>query len=664
MSRDFSRLLHPNSIAVFGATWAENVIQQCDKIGFDGRVWPVHPTRDEIGGRPCFRTVEDLPGAPDAAFVGVNRHATLDVLAELRAANCGGAISFASGCKEAGGGDLHAELVKRAGDMPVLGPNCYGLINCLDGAVIWPDQHGCKRVDRGVAILTQSSNIGITLTMQRRGLPVAYLACVGNAAQTGLAELADAFLSDPRVTALGVFIEGVGDAAAFAGVVSRARIAGKGVVVLKAGKTEQAQAAAMTHTAALSGGAVASSAYLAQIGAGEVASIPEMVETLKILHTHGPLNSRRYVSVSCSGGEAGLAADAADHAGLEFPPIPEPQSKQLADILGPLVTISNPFDYHTFIWGDGARVAGVFTTALKGFDAGLFVIDPPRSDICDPASYEHAFQAIETAAANTGKPAFAVATLPDSIDEELANRLQANGVVPLLGLPEALAALQASSVGPPLPEWKPWSAQSTANGVILNEAAAKQMLAEAGISVPKFIAAAEIGELEPTGLEPPFALKALGVAHKSELGAVRLNVIEPCHEPEMPGAEGYLLEEMVAGSIAEVLIGARRDPVYGATMMLGIGGVAAELLRDTVTLIMPLTDAELEAGLRKLQLWPLLNGFRGRDNADVDAIVDAAKRIQQMMAADPSLIEIEINPLMVLTNGAIAADALIRRDVT
>ncbi len=663
MSRDLSRLLHPKSIAVFGGQWAENVIRQCKKIGFGGSIWPVHPTRKDFAGQPCFRSVATLPDAPDAAFVGVNRHATLDVVAELRAADCGGAISFASGFKEAGGDGLQAELVTRAGDMPLLGPNCYGLINCLDGAVIWPDQHGCTRVDRGVAILSQSSNIGITLTMQRRGLPVAYLACVGNAAQTGLAELADAILMDPRVTALGVFMEGVGDAVAFADVVTRARAAGKGVVVLKAGQSALGQAAVMSHTAALAGEGVASSAYLAQVGAGEVKTIPELIEALKVLHTHGPLNARRYVSVSCSGGEAGLVADTAEGSRLDFPPVPEAQSKQLSGLLGPLVTISNPLDYHTFIWGDGPKMTDVFAAALDGFDAGLFVIDPPRPDICDTRDFHPAFLAIEEAARRSGKPAFAVATLPDTIDEDLANRFQSNDVVSLLGVPEALAALRAASGETPRSDWAPWIAHASVAGVLLTETASKQIVAETGIAVPNSVAAIEIGDLNAAGLEPPFALKGLGVAHKSDLGAVRLNVTDPCAEPEMHGVTGYLLEEMVADAVAEVLIGARRDSVYGATMTLGLGGVETELLRDTVMLILPVTEQETEAALRDLQLWPLLAGYRGRDSADVSAIIDVAQKIQQMMASDPGLIEIEINPLMVRKAGAVAADVLIRKDV-
>ena len=341
---DLARLLSPRSIAVFGGGWAVKVIEECDRMGFAGEVWPVHPTRAEIAGRRTYPSVADLPSAPDVSFVGVNRHATIEVVRELALRGAGGAVLFASGFSETGDAALTNALLAAAGPMPVLGPNCYGFVNALDAAVIWPDQQGCGRVGRGVAILSQSSNIAITLTMQKRGLPLAYVACLGNAAQVGLAELAEALLADDRVTALGLYVEGIGDAGAFADVVARARAVGKGVVVLKAGRSEAGRAAAVTHTASLAGEAAVSSAYLAQAGAGEVASLPELVETLKILHAHGPIRAERLVSVSCSGGEAGLMADAAEMAGIALPSIPEAQEARLSAALGPLVTIANPLD--------------------------------------------------------------------------------------------------------------------------------------------------------------------------------------------------------------------------------------------------------------------------------------------------------------------------------
>ena len=203
---DLSRLMRPKSIAVLGAGWALNVIEQCKKMGFDGPIWPIHPSKTEIGGLRAFASLADLPFAPDATFIGVNRNATIEVVRELAQLGAGGAICFASGWSEAGAPQLQSDLIQAAGQMPILGPNCYGVINYLDGALLWPDQHGGVRVENGVALISQSSNIVINLGMQKRALPVAYVACLGNAAVVGLADLAGALLDDPRVTALGLYI--------------------------------------------------------------------------------------------------------------------------------------------------------------------------------------------------------------------------------------------------------------------------------------------------------------------------------------------------------------------------------------------------------------------------------------------------------------------------
>jgi len=659
--RDLSRLLRPRSIAVLGAGWAANVIEQCAKMGFEGPVWPVHPTRDSIRGVECFRSLADLPEAPDAVFVGVNRFATLEVVAELAAMGAGGAICFASGWEEAGEAGLQARLVEAAGSMPILGPNCYGVINYLDGALLWPDQHGGRRVERGVALISQSSNIVINLTMQARGLPVAYVACLGNAAQVGLAELAAAVLADDRVTALGLYVEGIDDAPAFAALAEAARAAGKGIVAVKSGKTEASRAAAASHTAALAGGGAPSSAFLRQAGVAEVDTLGALIETLKVFHVHGPGIGARLCSLSCSGGEAGLVADLGAKAGVVFEPPTEAQKARLGAVLGPLVALANPLDYHTFIWGDGPKTTEVFSAMLEGYDAGIYIIDPPRPDRCDPSSFEPAIAAIEAAQAATGRPAFPVASLPENFDEARAMAMIDRGVVPLMGLETALEALVAARAPAGRPGWRPWAAGAVRPAVLLAEGAAKALLAAAGVAVPKGVTAETLTALRTDGLTAPYALKGLGFAHKTEAGAVRLGVTDPAAEADMPGAAGYLLEEMVTGGVAELLVGVRRDPVYGATLTLGLGGVTAELLADTVTLVLPVTAEEVAAALRRLRLWPLLDGWRGRPRADTDAAVAAAMAMQAMMAADPALSEIEVNPLILKAEGAVAVDAVIWR---
>lgn len=657
------RLLRPKSIAVLGAGWALNVIEQCRKMGFSGQVWPVHPTKAEIGGLKAFASLADLPAAPDATFIGVNRFATLDVVAELSAMAAGGAICFAAGWTEAGEPELQARLIAAAGEMPILGPNCYGVINYLDGALLWPDQHGGVRVDKGVALVSQSSNIVVNLGMQQRGLPVAYVACLGNAAVVGLAELAGAVLADPRVTALGMYVEGIDDAPAFAALAHEARAMGKGIVLIKSGKTEMSRTAAASHTASLAGGGAASSAFLRQIGVAEVNSPSELVEALKILHVHGTGLGTRLCSLSCSGGEAGLMADLAAPLHLEFPAVPEATRARLFDTLGPIVTISNPLDYHTFIWGDGPRTTEVFTAMLEAYDAGLYVFDRPRDDRCDPSSYQPALDAMVAAQRATGKPAFPVASMAENFGEALAVKLMGQGVCPLLGLETALAAIKAAQTPAGQPGWQPFAALAARETRLLNEAEGKALLADAGVPVPRAVMGATMAEVtaQAAGLAGPFALKGLGFAHKTEAGAVRLGLTALEGQPDMPGAEGYLAEEMVTGVVAEILVGLRRDPVYGITLTLGMGGVTAEVLADTVTLIAPVTAAQILTEMRKLRLWPLLDGYRGRRQADMGALAAIATRLADLMAQDQSLEEIEINPVLVRETGAIAVDALIRR---
>ena len=659
--KSLDRLLRPRHIAVLGAGWALNVIEQCAKMGFKGPVWPVHPTKATIGGLKAYASLADLPEPPDATFIGVNRFATIDVVAELAAMGAGGAICFASGWTEAGEPELQDRLVAAAGDMPILGPNCYGVINYLDGALLWPDQHGGIPVNKGVALVSQSSNIVINMGMQQRGLPVAYVACLGNAAVVGLADLAGALIDDPRVTALGMYIEGIDDAPAFAALAERARAAGKGVVAIKSGKTELSRTAAASHTASLAGGGAASSAFLRQIGVAEVNTPSELIETLKIFHMHGPQIGTRICSLSCSGGEAGLVADLAAPYGIDFPPVPQEAHDRLFAVLGKIPTISNPLDYHTFIWGDGPKTTEVFSAMLEPYDAGIYIIDSPRPDRCDPSSYQPAFDAIVAAQKATGKIALPVALIAENFGEGRVGAMMDQGVCALLGLETALAAIKAAQTPAGTPGWRPAPALPPRDSRMLSEADGKALLAAAGVAVPKARTAATLAGLDVAGLTPPFALKGLGFAHKTEAGAVRLGLTTLDGQAEMAGATGYLVEEMVTEAVAEILLGLRRDPVYGVTLTLGMGGVTAEVLADTVTLVLPATEAQVLEAMRGLRLWPLLDGYRGRPRADMTSVARIAVALGARMLTDETLEEIEINPILARAKGAIAVDALIRK---
>lgn len=682
MTRSLDRLIRPKSIAVFGGKEAARVVEQCRKMGYQGEIWPVHPSRQEVHGYPCFRSVAELPGAPDATFVGVNRQLTIEIIRDLAARGAGGAICYASGFREAAseladGNDLQEALVSAAGDMPIVGPNCYGFINALDGALLWPDQHGMMPVDKGVAVLTQSSNIACNISMQMRGLPLAYIMTAGNQAQTGLSELAIAALEDPRVTAVGLHIEGFDGIEALQRLAQRSRDLKKPVVTLKVGKSEQARLATVSHTASLAGNDAVSGAVLERLGIGRVDTLPELLETLKLLHLHSPIESFDISSMSCSGGEASLIADAAVKRRIVFRRLREEQHRPLRETLGDMVTIANPLDYHTFVWANRDKQTIAFTAMMRGgYALNLVILDFPRLDRCDPTDWTTTCEAVIAASRAAGAAAGIVASLGENMPENTATMLMAAGVVPFHGIDEALVAAETSAriaaiwrkpAMPPMLAAAPFESEI----VTLSESDAKAELAKAGIAVPKSVVATTAdgaGDAAET-LGFPVVLKGLGVAHKSEAGAVFLDLADrqsvvSAAEKMAAVAEGYLVETMVGKPVAEIIVGALRDPVAGLVLTIGAGGVLVELIDDTAILTLPTTPDAIGDAIAGLKVSRLLAGYRGAPKGDVDALVATVAAVASYVAENASkLEELDINPIMVLPQGSgtVAVDALIRR---
>ena len=716
MSR-LDRLLRPKSVAVVGGGFfAPNVVRQCLKMEFAGGIWPVHPSKDEVAGVKAYRSLADLPSAPDATFIGVNRNLTIDIVRELRELGAGGAICFAAGFRETGSYDADGErlqqaLVEAAGGMPVIGPNCYGLINYADGALLWPDQHGGRRLkegEGGAAIITQSSNIACNLTMQTRGLPLAYMMTAGNQAQTGLSEMALGLIEDPRVSCLGLHIEGFDSVAGFERLAARARELKKPIVAMKVGRSEQARAATVSHTASLAGSDAASDAFLKRLGIPRVDTIPAFLETLKLFHAVGPLDSYTLSSMSCSGGEASVMADTAEGRRVHFPKLAQEHRARVQETLGPLVAVANPLDYNTYIWANEPAMTATFSAmASGGFGLNMLVLDFPRTDRCSDADWWFTVNAFEAALKANGAKGAVVASMGENLPESHAEELLRRGIVPILGIAEALdAAAAAAFVGEmwkrdlPSPlrggsfggaerggvasaicssaevpceatpsAWFAGTSPSKGDEILPDEASAKAMLAAAGLSVPPGRRAASVAEavIAANELGYPVALKALGVAHKSEAGAVKLNLrdeasVRAAAEQLAGLGSGLYVERMVEGGIAELIVGITHDPLFGPVMTLGTGGVLVELLKDSATLLLPAAREEVEAALRGLKLFPLLDGFRGRPKADLAAAIDAVLKISGFALANAdTLTELDVNPLIVCAEGkgAWAADALL-----
>jgi acetate---CoA ligase (ADP-forming) len=657
------------------------VISQCRRAGFAGPLWPIHPGRDELDGVPTCRSVADLPEPPDAAFIAVNRHATVEVVRALAARGSGGAVCYASGFAEIGvsGERLQSELLAAAADMPFIGPNCHGFINYLDGVALWPEQHGGMRQARGVALVTQSGNIALNLTMQRRALPIGYVVTLGNQARIGLAEAIEALVDDQRVTAIGLHIEGIGDPAAFLRAAACARRRGVPLVALKSGRTELGTSLALSHTASLAGSDAVAQAFLERAGVARVHSLPVLLECLKVLHVYGPLHGREVASMSCSGGEAGLVADAAAAAALELRPFTAAQARRIAATLPALATATNPLDYHNFTWDDEAALADTYTAVMEArFDLALLVLDFPRQDRCSQAGFDRALRALTTARRRTAARAAVVATLPEALPEERAQELIDAGIVPLCGLEEGLAAIAAAAQAGrlrPTPVTAttrhPWLADAPSQ--VLSEWESKRALAEHGLVVPAGLKAktVEAAIAAASALGYPVALKSVGegIAHKSELGAVRLDLrdaaaVRAAAAEQLAAHHAELLvEEMVTDTVAELIVGINRDPVIGPYLVIGSGGIFVELVRDRRILLLPASAADIHEAIASLKAGVLLRGYRGRAPGDQDAAVAAVLAIERLALAEQHrLLELDVNPLIVRPQGrgAVAADALIR----
>lgn len=663
-----TRLLAPRHIAVFGGQPAARAIAAADSLGYSGDIWPVHPSRSEIGGRPCFRSVADLPTAPDAAFIGVNRHATLDIVRDLAASGAGGAVCYASGFRETtdthtkNGTDLQDDLTAAAGAMPILGPNCYGFINYLDRVALWPDLHGGQPVDAGVAIIGQSSNILLNLTMQRRGLPVAYIIAAGNQATIGLTDLLAHALDDPRVTAVGLHIEGLDNPVKFASVADRARRLGKPIVVLPVGRSAAARAASLGHTASLTGPEHVMAAYFQRLGVAQVASLTVLLECLKLLHIFGPLAGNRLSAMSCSGGEAALMADAVTETGLQFPALSDAAVTELTASLPPLVHINNPLDYHTFIWADRPRMAATFTAMLRdGFDLNLLILDWPKENRADAEDWRIALAALKDAVRETKAPTALLATLPENLPESVMAETLAANIVPLLGIQDGLAAIAAAA------------AMNTARSDIcfpgnefrdkpvrtLDEAESKAVLRSADVPVPEHVTGSDAGGLlrNAEKLTFPVALKALGLAHKSERGAVHLNLHDTSavaaalkQIPYAPG--GYLLESMVPNAVGELLVSFTEEAGFGIVLTIASGGILTELLQDKCQDLLPVTAGNIRDMIQSLKMAPQLHGYRGQPAGDIAAAVEAVMQMQAfVLARQTGFVELEVNPLLVLPEG-------------
>jgi len=674
-----ARLLAPKSVAFIGGWEAETALRVTQQLGFEGSIHAIHPKRDHLNGVACLRSVSELPEVPDCAFIAVKRELAVEMIAQLSAMGCGGVVLYSSGFAELddAGKALEADMLKAAGSMPVMGPNCYGYANALDKCSPWPDEHGMTPVGSGVVFITQSGNIACNFAMMKRHVPVAGLFTLGNQAGVGMSAMIEHLAVDPRVTAIGLHIEGLKDVAHFSRAALAARAARKPIVALKTGRSEQGAKVAMSHTNSLSGADDLYDAMFACYGIARVHSVSALCETLKFLHFGGAIADTRLVSMSCSGGEAALVSDMALTYPVSFPPFDATTRNNIAATLSEFVVVDNPLDYHTFIWNQHEKLAATFSATLAGgFDVAMLIIDVPDKPPMNPATWIVTVDGLIEAQKVTRARTVTVSSLHESMPADVAARLTAAGIAPMLGLDDAFTAFAAAAaIGlnwaqTHVPEPLAPGAATEGDFRSITEGDAKAMLAQHGLRVPKsaICPISKAGETaQAIGFPVVVKASSADLAHKTEAGGVALNLPDAAKAQAAADAMSaicstVLIEEMVSGAVAELIIGVKRDPQFGLALVIGAGGILTELLADSATLLLPATPNEIRGALKGLKVHGLIEGYRGK-SGDMAATLDAMEAIARFaIAHDTTIEELDVNPLMVLEpgKGAVAADALIR----
>jgi acyl-CoA synthetase (NDP forming) len=688
---NLKRMLAPRHVAFVGGRSMARALKRCADGGYPGQMWLVNPQNDSLEGVPCVRSIADLPCGPDAVFIATNRDLTLTAVAELAAIGTGGAICYASGFAETGaeGQALQQKLLQAAGEMALLGPNCYGLLDYLHSSALWPVAHGGKAVEKGVAVLTQSGNFAYNLSMSDRSLPVAYMASVGNQAQLGVAELMDVLLDEPRVTAIGLHLEGLKNVPGFARAAHKALEKGIPIIALKTGVSQIGAELALSHTSSLSGSDALYDALFARLGVIRVSGPVSFVETLKAAACGNLPAGNSLIALACSGGDAGLIADYAERNELALPKLDEGQVSELAQVLPTYANLVNPLDFTTAIWGDGEALNRMLDSALRTeADAAMLVLDYPSEFTGERKECDLLLDLYCKALVRHGKSGFVTSAFPELLPAHARERLHEQGVPALQGVEDGLAAwgriagyqrnrkallaLGESALVPLCPQ------ALAGEGRLLNEWDSKQALRAFGLPTPNGVLSTPEQALQDAkALGYPLVVKAVSaqLPHKTEAGAVALNLKDDAalsaaleemrasiaaYAPDV-AFDQLLLEPMAKPPLAELIVGIKRENDFGLALVIGAGGILVELLKDSRSLLLPTNDGAIRQALLSLRSAALLQGFRGREAADLDALVAAIRAVADYACENVAqLLELDVNPLLVGADGTTAVDALIR----
>ncbi|MHB1250946.1 MAG: acetate--CoA ligase family protein [Acidimicrobiales bacterium] len=693
--RAVQRLLHPRSIAIVGASDVPESIGGAplaliERFGYDGEVHLVSRTRSEINGRPCVDSIDALPYGVDALVLAIPKAGVAQALEAAGRRGVGGAIVFSSGYAEADsdGAAHQLELASIAAqyDLAVAGPNCLGLINFTESVPLTFGDASPNRRFEGpsLAIIAQSGAMSLALTYaaMAQDIAVSYTISTGNEAVLGIEDYLAVILEQEGPRAVAMLIEQIRRPADFIELARVARRRGVALCVLHTGRSERGQAASLSHTGAIAGDQAVMRAVLAREGVVFIDSLDELIDTVSVL-VKCPMPSAYGVAfMTDSGAAKTYAIDVSDDIGLLLPELTPSSVERLTRELPPFALASNPVDITAMGLNDPTLYGRVASTLLEDDLVGCLVVSSMPGSVTQGTQQVDALLPI---LADATKPVIYTIMGGDSAlpPENILKIFDAG--VPLLRSPErALRAARnvtrlASTLSAAARREAPghFAPLELAAGAKVSEHDAKGLLARAGLRVPGGELATDVDAALAIadGLGYPVMLKVVAeqILHKSEVGGVVMvsdreeltrahtQMLSRVHASRPDAViQGVLVEEVIKGEV-EVILGARRDDAWGDTVLVGLGGVWAEVLKDAVIVLADADRGEIRSAIDSLRASAALRGVRSGVMTDIDALVRAVELVGGTLRATPQCQEIEVNPLVVLAEGegVVALDALI-----
>ena len=686
--------LDPRSVAIIGASENPNKVggrpvHYLDKFGFKGKIFPINPSRSEVQGHQCYKSLADLPEAPDMTIVAVAGDNAIGTVEDCAAHGVKVAVVMASGFGEVdavAGKAKERRMVEAAhkAGMRIVGPNSQGLANFGTGTIasfstMFMEMEPSEGQGH-VAMLSQSGALSSVPVgfLRQRGIGVRHTHATGNDADITVGELAVAVAEDPEVKLLLLYLESIPDTKYLEELASVALKRDLPIVALKSGRSEAGRQAAQSHTGALANEDRVVDAFFEQHGIWRAPDMRGLVEATELYLKGWKPKGRRLVAISNSGAVCVMTADAATNVGMPMAKLSAETDKKLKGILPSFATTTNPIDLTAALLSNSRLFGDILPVIAEDPAADAFLIGVP---VAGPGYDVEAF-ARDAAAfgKQTGKPLVIAATQKSVADQFAA---EGSSVFPteteavtalhqFLAHLELMARIRARRVKAAAASWVPAAATT-----MLNEADSLTLLAERGIPVVPYrlcrSRAEAIAAFETIG--GPVVVKGCSadIAHKSELGLVKLGVssreeagevwaqMEAIIRKHGSRFDGVIVAAM-AGGRREIMIGAHRDPVFGPVVAVGDGGKYVEIFRDTALLLPPFSKDEAKAALHKLRIAPLFAGVRGEPPMDVEVLCDTVMRIGDLMM-DPTakVVSLDLNPVLLDSagKGCVVVDAVV-----